>query len=155
MYLFVLLAAMANALFGFEMSAISVSKLHFAPEYNVSSTSTSYGFVASANAIGATISSPAAGILQDRLGRRITLIVACVIYMTSVAVSFTSASFIQLCCGRLITGLSIGLFSSTAPLYIAELSPPAVRGKLVTVNQVRGAPGGGRSTSKMPADDDP
>lgn len=136
MYLYGFLAACSNGLFGFETSVISVSKLYFSPEYSISSTSAAYGFIAAANAIGATVGSSIAGILQDKLGRRITLIVACCIYIGAVAISFTSTGFASLSAGRLITGFSIGLFSSTGPMYISELSPPSIRGKLVTVNQV-------------------
>lgn len=135
-FVFCAIAAFANALFGIETSVISVAKLGATAEYDVSSASPLYGFLAACNAIGATFGAGLAGWPQDLLGRRITLIVACAIYGGAVAVSITSHSFAQLCAGRLLTGLSIGLFSSTAPMYISELAPPAIRGSLVTVNQV-------------------
>jgi sugar porter (SP) family MFS transporter len=130
------IAAFANTLFGIETSVISISKLYFAPEFGVASTSPAYGAIAAANAIGATFGALLAGWPQDALGRRITLIVACCIYGGAVTVSVTAGSFVQLFVGRLVTGLAIGLFSSTAPMYISELAPPAIRGTLVTVNQV-------------------
>ena len=134
--LYGLIAAFANTLFGVETSVISISKLYFAPEFGVASTSPAYGAIAAANAIGATVGALLAGWPQDALGRRITLIIACCIYGGAVAVSITAASFVQLFAGRLVTGLAIGLFSSTAPMYISELAPPRIRGMLVTVNQV-------------------
>lgn len=135
-FVFCVIAALANALFGFETAAISTSKLGAAAEFNVSSESPLYGFLAACNAIGATVGASLAGFPQDWLGRRLTLVIACVVYGGAVTVSVTSASFAQLCAGRLITGLAIGLFSSTGPMYISELAPPAIRGSLVTVNQV-------------------
>jgi MFS family permease len=136
-FVYGLLAAVANGLFGFETSVISVSKLYFAEEFSISSTSAAYGAVAASLSIGATVGSFFAAWPQDRFGRRVTLVVACAVYIAAVAISFTAGSFAQLFVGRLITGVSVGIFSSTVPMYISELAPPSVRGKLVTVNQVR------------------
>jgi len=86
--------------------------------------------------IGATVGVFFAGFLQDFLGRRRSLILSCILYIGAVIVSYTADSFTQLAVGRVLTGLTIGVFSSTVPMFIAELSPPAVRGSLVTVNQV-------------------
>jgi MFS family permease len=69
--------------------------------------------MAAAVAIGATVSCLVAGLLQDRLGRRISLILACCVYLGAVATSITSQSFAQLVAGRFSTGLAIGVFSST------------------------------------------
>jgi sugar porter (SP) family MFS transporter len=91
-------------------------------------------------ALGATIVCPFAGLLQDRLGRRISLIICCALYLAVCALTATAAEypagFAQVAAGRFFTGMVIGIFSSTVPMYIAELSPPAIRGSLVTVNQV-------------------
>lgn len=59
-----------------------------------------------------------------------------ILYLAAVMVSFTAQSFGALAAGRVLTGATIGIFSSTVPMFIAELSPPAMRGSLVTVNQV-------------------
>jgi MFS family permease len=136
-YAYVLIAALANLLFGFEMSVISQVKDDFGAAHGMSSGSASIAFLASGLPIGAVFGSVGAGILQDKLGRRITLICTTAGYMGSVLVSFFADAFPQLAGGRLLTGVTIGIFSSTVPMYIAELSPAAVRGRLVTVNQVR------------------
>ena len=135
-FVYVAIAAMSNALFGFEQSVISAAKIDFSADFNISSTSFQYGFLASGNPIGATFGAVGAGFLQQGIGRRFTLILACLVYIGAVAVSYYSNGFGMLAWGRLQTGIAIGLFSSTAPMYIAELSPPHIRGKLVTVNQV-------------------
>ena len=135
-FLYVIIAACSNMLFGFEQSVISQAKIEFSNEFNISSTSFAYGFLASANPLGATVGAVSAGFLQGPIGRRFTLILACLIYSGAVMVSFFSTGFPMLAWGRLQTGLAIGLFSSTGPMYIAELSPPSIRGKLVTCNQI-------------------
>ena len=134
--LYVAIAATANALFGFELSVISAAKLDFAAEFDIATTSIEYGFLASALPVGATLGCPVAGTLQDWVGRRVSLILASAIYLGGASVSYASTGFWMLSAGRITTGVAVGMFSSTGPMYIAELSPPAIRGKLVTFNQV-------------------
>ena len=136
MYAFVGVAAGANLLFGFENSIISGARLGYAAETGLDAHSAEYGFLASALPAGATAACLAAGALQEGLGRRRTLALCCAAYVAAAAVSFLAQSYAMLAAGRVLTGLSIGVFSSTAPMYIAELAPPARRGQLVTVNQV-------------------
>lgn len=175
MYAFIGVAAGANILFGFENSIISGARAAYASETGLDLHGAGYGFLASALPAGATVACLVAGFLQDFLGRRRTLALCCLAYIGAALVSFTSQSYLMLAAGRVLTGLSIGIFSSTAPMcvspraplspaaapaphhppptpdddesphplstlavrrYIAELSPPAQRGQLVTVNQV-------------------
>lgn len=95
-----------------------------------------FGFIAAGMPVGATLSCPFAGILQDVFGRRITLIIAAVFYIAAVSVSSTAHGYSQLVAGRVLTGMAIGVFSSTAPMFISELSPPSMRGRLGAVNQM-------------------
>ena len=134
--LFIAIAAAANILFGFENSVISQAKIDFATEFNVDKSSAAYGFLSSAMPLGATAACLFAGLLQDGLGRRVTLILATLLYLGSVAISFFATGYAMLVAGRLVTGVSIGTLSSTVPMYIAELAPPHLRGTLVTLNQV-------------------
>ena len=135
-YAFIGVAAGANLLFGFENSIISGARTAYAAETGLDVHGAAYGFLASALPAGATVACLFAGFFQELLGRRRTLALCCAAYTAAALVSFLSASYAQLAAGRVLTGLSIGVFSSTAPMYIAELSPPARRGQLVTVNQV-------------------
>jgi sugar porter (SP) family MFS transporter len=135
-YAFIGVAAGANLLFGFENSIISGARTAYAAETGLDVHGAAYGFLASALPAGATVACLFAGFFQELLGRRRTLALCCAAYTAAALVSFLSASYAQLAAGRVLTGLSIGVFSSTAPMYIAELSPPAQRGQLVTVNQV-------------------
>ena len=133
---YICIAAVANILFGFENSAISLAKSDFAVEYNINKTGAEYGFLVGAMPIGATFACLFAGLLQDGLGRRITLILASCIYLGSAAMAHWATGFATFAGARLVTGVSIGIFSSTVPMYIAELAPPQLRGTLVTLNQV-------------------
>lgn len=86
--------------------------------------------------VGATLACLVAGFLQDKLGRRVTLCLCCIAYIGAACVSYFADGFGMLAIGRVLTGLCIGVFSSTVPMFIAELAPPHLRGTLVTVNQV-------------------
>lgn len=134
-YVYVLLAALGNLLFGLEQSVIAQAKTDFCHDFDIPTTDARYSFLASANPVGATIGSILAGLLQDRIGRRFSLILSCIVYIGATIVSYSANSFAMLAGGRLQTGFAIGIFSSTVPMYIAELSPPSIRGKFVTVNQ--------------------
>ena len=68
-YVYIILAAMANFLFGYENSNVSGAKIAFANDYHINKDSSAYGFIAAAMATGATISCPFAGLLQDHFGR--------------------------------------------------------------------------------------
>ena len=136
MYAFIAVAAGANILMGYETSVISGARAAYAAETGLDPHGASYGFLASALPAGAAGACLLAGFAQERLGRRRTLALCCVAYVAATLVSFTAQSFAQLAAGRVLTGASVGVFSSTAPMYIAELSPPSRRGQLVTVNQV-------------------
>ena len=100
-FVYVLIAATANALFGFEQSVISQAKIEFSADFNISTTSIEYGFLASGNPIGATVGAASAGFLQGPIGRRFTLIFACLIYIGAVLVSYWSTGFAMLAWGRL------------------------------------------------------
>ena len=135
-FVYICIAAVANCLFGFENSAISQAKTDFAADYDINTKSAEYGFLAGAMPVGATVACLFAGLLQDGLGRRITLILASCIYLGSAAMAHWATDFAMFAGARLVTGVSIGIFSSTVPMYIAELAPPQLRGTLVTLNQV-------------------
>ena len=142
LFAFVLIAAMANTLFGYENSVVATAVTDFMG--CSSCDSAQQGLLKGALALGATLACPFAGFLQDGLGRRVTLVLCCAAYMGCAALNASAAAYapgggggyLQLVVGRVLTGMVVGVFSSTVPMYVAELSPPAIRGSLVTVNQV-------------------
>lgn len=105
-FVYIILAACANLLFGYENSNVSGAKIAFAKDYDINSSSSQYGFIAAAMATGATLSCPFAGLLQDRFGRRITLIFACIFYIVSTVISSTAHGYAQMVTGRVLTGMA-------------------------------------------------
>ncbi len=140
---YVVLVAMGGALFGLEISNISTAhellcNHDFASVCGPKAKSTAFfqGLVTSCITIGAFFGTATSGIPQERLGRKFTLVVASVIYIVGVVIEIVSPSYAILVTGRILVGIGVGWFAATVPMYIAELSPSSIRGRLVTANQV-------------------
>eukprot|EP01138_Halocafeteria_seosinensis_P010689 gb/GECG01010916.1/.p1 GENE.gb/GECG01010916.1/~~gb/GECG01010916.1/.p1 ORF type:complete len:581 (+),score=68.58 gb/GECG01010916.1/:1-1743(+) len=132
---YAILACLGSTLFGYEISVISGAKEEFRDEFNLDKTSFLYGLVASSMTIGAMLGTATAGFVQDEFGRKCAVLCASFIYTTGAVLEGTAVQLSMLICGRVIVGVGVGWFSSTIPLYIAELAPSKIRGKLVTLNQ--------------------
>eukprot|EP00056_Hartaetosiga_gracilis_P008563 m.122524 g.122524 ORF g.122524 m.122524 type:complete len:351 (-) comp12939_c1_seq1:84-1136(-) len=94
------------------------------------------GALTSGVVMGAFLGSYFAGAMQERIGRKWTVVLSCSVYLVGVTISFVSLSYVALMMGRLVTGAAVGVLSATIPVYIAELSPKHMRGRLVTANQL-------------------
>ena len=84
----------------------------------------------------AAIFSLAAGLLNARLGRRITIIISSVLFAAGSVFMAASSGFVSLLIGRAIIGTGLGVSSMSIPLYLSECAPPDIRGKIVTVNNL-------------------
>ena len=78
----------------------------------------------------------AASLLADQLGRRKSFAVASVGFLVGVSCMATAQSFTQLMGGRVLVGLGVGFGFAVDPVYIAEISPPHARGRLVTWSEI-------------------
>lgn len=134
-YVFVLVASLCNALYGYELAVIAQAKIDAAGSLHIVLESATYAMISGAMALGGTLGVILVGFLQDRIGRRFTLVCSCFFYIGSALVSHFASSWQMLAAGRFLTGVALGASSSTAPMFIGELAPPALRGALVTVNQ--------------------
>lgn len=86
--------------------------------------------------LGAWIGTLANGYLADAVGRRVTVVIACVIFTVGVVVQALLKNESYILAGRFVTGIGVGAFSMLVPLYNAELAPPEVRGALVALQQL-------------------
>ncbi|OAE23706.1 hypothetical protein AXG93_2253s1170 [Marchantia polymorpha subsp. ruderalis] len=84
--------------------------------------------------LGAAVGAACGGRLNDMLGRRSTILISDAVFVFGAMLMALAADPTSLIFGRLVVGFGIGIASMTAPLYIAEVSPPDKRGALVTVN---------------------
>lgn len=86
--------------------------------------------------IGSIVGVLFAGILSDKLGRKLTMVISAVLFSTSALGCALSADFAQLVVYRIIGGVGIGVVSIVSPLYISELAVAQYRGRLVSLYQL-------------------
>lgn len=84
---------------------------------------------------GSFVGALCAGPLSDKFGRRWALIVASIIWIIGSVVTCASQNVAQLIAGRVINGFCVGITSSQVPVFLAELSPSNIRGRIVGIQQ--------------------
>ncbi|KAG9292077.1 hypothetical protein G9A89_017977 [Geosiphon pyriformis] len=124
--------AIGGFLFGYDTGVISSAMLLI--EQDFSMTALEKGIVVGATTIGAFFGSLGAGLISDTMGRRITSILAALVFILGALVMAFAHNYAFLVIGRLIVGFGVGLASMVVPIYIGEISPRYYRGRLVTLN---------------------
>ena len=104
--------------------------------HNAPLTTLHKSLITSATSFCALVASPTAGYLADALGRRTCILLADVLFVAGALWQAFAGSVLSMVLGRSVVGLAVGAASFVTPLYIAELAPRTVRGRLVTVNQL-------------------
>ncbi len=127
-------AALGGMLFGYDTGVISGAILFI--KQDLALKSGMQELVVSAVLIGAVLGAIAGGFLADRLGRRRSIILAGIIFSLSALGTAVAPSVGALIAGRIVVGLAIGAASFISPMYMSEVSPPRVRGSLVSLNQL-------------------
>ena len=128
------IAALAGGLFGYDTGIISGAILFIRHDFSLSVLETS--FVVSSILIGAILGSAFASTIVDRVGRRKAVILAAIVFGAGAIWTALSPNTPVLVAGRVVTGLAIGLASSTAPVYISEVAPAARRGTMTSFFQL-------------------
>jgi len=127
-------ATMGGLLFGFDMAVIS-GVLPFVKMRFALSPAAEGWFVSSA-LLGCITGVAFSGELSDRLGRKRMLMLSAVLFLLSALGTALSPSFAVLITARMIGGAGVGVASIVAPLYISEIAPAAIRGRMVTFYQL-------------------
>jgi sugar porter (SP) family MFS transporter len=127
------IVSLGGFVFGYDAVVISGVSGAVTAQFGLSDWQT--GWVVSAPTLSAMFASLAAGFLSDRFGRRTMLRVVAVLYVVSSIMSAFASGFYALVLARAVGGLA---FSSLvlAPVYLAEISPSAIRGRIVSMNQL-------------------
>jgi sugar porter (SP) family MFS transporter len=126
-------AALGGFLFGFDTAVISGATDALRLRFDL--TSNQLGFTVASALIGTIAGSIAAGAPSERYGRRPVLKTLAVLYFLSAVGCAFAPNWTSLLIARFIGGLAIGASSVVAPMYIAEISPAASRGRLVALSQ--------------------
>jgi SP family xylose:H+ symportor-like MFS transporter len=129
-----LVAALGGLLFGYDWVVIGGARQFFEIYFHLQSAS-AVGWANSCALVGCFVGSLLAGTLGDRYGRKPVLLVSAVLFAVSSVLTGWASSFAIFILWRIAGGVAIGLSSNISPLYIAEVSPAAHRGRLVSLNQ--------------------
>src|SRR5580700_7141753 len=129
-----IVAALGGLLFGYDWVVIGGARQFYEIYFHLSSPGL-VGWANSCALVGCFVGSLAAGYFADRYGRRRILLVAAILFAVSSVLTGWAHTFTSFIVWRIVGGTAIGLSSNVSPLYIAEISPAAVRGRLVSLNQ--------------------
>ena len=129
LYVITGVTAIAGFLYGYDTGIISGALLPISAEFGLGHRMQE--IVASAILVGAVIGALSCGTISERIGRKRTIMtVACVFCLGSLASSLSPNPYL-LALSRILLGFAVGGSSQVTPMYIAELAPPARRGRLV------------------------
>ncbi len=129
-----LIVALGGFLMGFDASVISGVVGFIETEFAL--TRMQLGWSVASLTLTATLAMMIAGPISDRFGRRPVLMVAAALFAVSAVYSALAPDFTSLVIARMIGGFGVGAALIIAPMYIAEIAPPAMRGRLVSFNQL-------------------
>lgn len=128
-----LVAALGGLLFGYDTAVISgaigflQSHFHLTPAMK--------GWAASSALLGCVLGCVLAGMFSDFLGRKKTLLLAAILFLVSAIGTAVPEQFWVFVAFRILGGIGVGVASLASPMYIAEISPTRIRGRMVSVNQ--------------------
>ena len=129
-----LIAAMGGLMFGFDLGVITGVIPFFKRQFHLDGFA--LGWVVAIFELGCMGGTFMTGWLADKLGRKKSLILTAIcLIATTIGVSLASSSF-TLALWRFLQGIGVGAASVLSPMYIAEIAPAEIRGKLVSVNQL-------------------
>lgn len=129
-----LLVSLGGFLMGFDASVISGVVGFIETEFAL--TKLQLGWAVSSLTLTSTLAMMTAGPIADRVGRKPVLVAAAVLYALSAILSAIAPTFATLVAARMLGGFGVGASLIIAPMYIAEISPPALRGRMVSFNQL-------------------
>jgi sugar porter (SP) family MFS transporter len=133
-YLIAAVAAVSGLLFGFDTAVINGALISLREELDLTTKGTE--IAVTSLLVGCALGAAFAGVLTDRFGRKRLLIVSALLFAVSAVGAALPRDLTEFVAARLIGGLAIGVASVLAPLYIAEISPRQIRGRLVSLNQM-------------------
>ena len=136
MWVLAFIAALSGSLFGYDTGYISSVLVSIKDDFGHTLSHMEEQYITSATSLGALIGALCAVFPSDILGRKFVIAAANVIFIVGAIVQAASHSVAQMIVGRIIVGLGVGFASMIVPLWIGELAPTHLRGRLVTLNEV-------------------
>lgn len=131
-----IVSAMGGLLFGYDWVVIGGAKPFYELFFGISDNPPQQAWAMSSAILGCLLGACTAGALSDRYGRKPLLITAAFVFLISAYGTGVFNDYDWFIIARLVGGIGIGIASALSPMYIAEVAPSQVRGKLVTLNQM-------------------
>lgn len=131
-----LVSALGGLLFGYDWVVIGGAKPFYEVYFGISDNPGLQGMAMSIAVAGCLLGAMCAGALADRYGRKKLLIISAFIFLASAYATGAVNDFNLFLAARFLGGIAIGIASGLSPMYIAEISPAPIRGKLVSINQL-------------------
>jgi sugar porter (SP) family MFS transporter len=128
------IAAVGGFIFGYDLDVVAGAIIFLKKQFELSPVQT--GFAVSCATIGCVIGPLVGGPLADLVGRKKTLIGTALIFSVGTVGTIFPKTIAEFDLFRIVGGMGVGLASVTSPMYIAEISPAHLRGRLVTINQL-------------------
>lgn len=135
-YFICLVSAMGGLLFGYDWVVIGGAKPFYEVYFDIAGEEGLQALAMSIALLGCLLGATMAGFLADRYGRKKLLVLSALIFFVSSWATGASTTLPAFIVARLVGGMAIGLAADLSPMYIAEVAPAQIRGKLVTLNQL-------------------
>ena len=135
-YFICLVSAMGGLLFGYDWVVIGGAKPFYELYFGIAGSVSDQGLAMTIALIGCMIGACTCGWLADKIGRKRLLIVSALVFLLTSIATGAFSTFSQFLVARFFGGIGIGIASGLSPMYIAEVAPMHIRGKLVSLNQM-------------------
>ena len=135
-YFICLVSAMGGLLFGYDWVVIGGAKIFYEQFFGIVGAPSMQGLAMSIALAGCLIGALTVGALADRLGRKPLLLFSAFVFVVTAYGTGAFDSFSYFLIARFGGGIAIGMASGLSPMYIAEVAPTHIRGKLVSLNQL-------------------
>lgn len=135
-YFICLVSAMGGLLFGYDWVVIGGAKPFYEAYFGIADRAGAQALAMSIALLGCLIGATAAGFLADKYGRKRLLILSALVFFVSSLSTGAAHTMTVFIISRLVGGIAIGLAADLSPMYIAEIAPTQIRGRLVTLNQL-------------------
>ena len=136
LYFICAVSAMGGLLFGYDWVVIGGAKPFYEEFFGIGGSPLLQGVAMTTALVGCLVGAMVAGAAADKFGRKPLLTTAAVLFTVSAIGTGLFDDFTLFNIARFIGGVGIGVASALAPMYIAEVSPPEIRGRMVSLNQM-------------------
>ena len=136
LYFICAVSALGGLLFGYDWVVIGGAKPFYELYFDIADSPLMQGLAMTTALVGCLMGAMVAGGMADRYGRKPLLLLSAVLFTVSAVATGAFNDFTLFNIARFVGGVGIGLASALAPMYIAEVSPAQIRGRMVSLNQM-------------------